>query len=53
MKVQIKKWSNTKRDAELSDELATAKAAKSELLRVNKTLIDCLRSKPCLRLAVK
>lgn len=40
VKVQIKKWSNTKRDANLSDELATAKAAKSELLRVNKTLID-------------
>ncbi len=40
VKVQIKKWSNTKRDANLSDELATAKAAKAELLRVNKTLID-------------
>lgn len=40
VKVQIKKWSNTKRDHLLSDELATAKAAKSELLRVNKTLID-------------
>ena len=26
VKVQIKKWSNTKRDADLSDELATAKA---------------------------
>ena len=40
VKVQIKKWSNTKRDADLSDELARSKAAKSELLRVNKTLID-------------